>query len=218
MTARINSRAGRPRAAAERRGDGAVAVGATANIDQVTGRLARGEGTAGKLLTDQQLYDRLNSMAGAVRRGGRGLAAGRGTAGQLLRDQQLYENMNRAVTELRDLLADIRKDPEEVSSRERQHLLATGGNHGIERQFRQAAYSWRLFSARSPGPPWRCLYAPASGEETRRKLAEKAREGRDRAEEFAREGREFVNRQRDNIVSAVERGREAFEQARKETL
>ena len=40
-----------------------------------------------------------------------GLNAGQGTAGQLLRDQQLYENMNRAAVELRDLLAEIRKDP-----------------------------------------------------------------------------------------------------------
>jgi gas vesicle protein len=62
------------------------------------------------------------------------------------------------------------------------------------------------------------LYAPASGEETRRKLAEKAKEGRDKVEEFAREGREFVGRQRDNIVSAVDRGREVFEQARKESV
>jgi gas vesicle protein len=62
------------------------------------------------------------------------------------------------------------------------------------------------------------LYAPASGEETRRKLSEKAREGRDKAEALAREGREYLNRQRDTITSAVERGREAFEQARKETL
>jgi gas vesicle protein len=62
------------------------------------------------------------------------------------------------------------------------------------------------------------LYAPASGEETRRKLAEKARESRERAEAMAREGREFVTRQRDNITAAVERGREAFDQARKESL
>ncbi len=62
------------------------------------------------------------------------------------------------------------------------------------------------------------LYAPASGEETRRKVAEKTREARARAEELAREGREFVNRQRENLASAVERGREAFEQARRETL
>ena len=42
------------------------------------------------------------------------------------------------------------------------------------------------------------LYAPASGDETRRKLAQKAREGKD------------------NLASAVERGREAYEQVRKE--
>jgi gas vesicle protein len=42
------------------------------------------------------------------------------------------------------------------------------------------------------------LYAPASGDETRRKLARKAREGRDAME------------------SAVERGREVYEQVRKE--
>lgn len=62
------------------------------------------------------------------------------------------------------------------------------------------------------------LYAPASGEETRRRLAEKAREGKERAENIAREGREFFQRQRDNIATAVERGREAFDQTRKETL
>ena len=47
---------------------------------------------------------------------------------------------------------------------------------------------------------------------------QKAREGRDKAEEFAREGREFVERQRENMATAVERGREAFEQARKEVV
>ena len=62
------------------------------------------------------------------------------------------------------------------------------------------------------------LYAPASGEETRRKLAEKAREGRERAEQLAREGREFMNRQRENLASAVERGREAYDQVRKESV
>jgi gas vesicle protein len=62
------------------------------------------------------------------------------------------------------------------------------------------------------------LYAPASGDETRRKLAERAREGRERAEDLAREGRDFLDRQRSNVTDAVERGREAFDQARKESL
>jgi gas vesicle protein len=61
------------------------------------------------------------------------------------------------------------------------------------------------------------LYAPATGEETRRRLAERARDGREQAESLAREGREFIQRQRENISTAVDRGREAFQQARKET-
>jgi gas vesicle protein len=58
------------------------------------------------------------------------------------------------------------------------------------------------------------LMAPVSGEEARRVLSDRAREGRERAEEAARQGREFLNRQRDNLSSAVERGREAYNQAR----
>jgi len=58
------------------------------------------------------------------------------------------------------------------------------------------------------------LMAPATGEETRRILGEKAREGRERAEEAARQSREFLNRQKQTFASAVERGREAYQQAR----
>jgi gas vesicle protein len=58
------------------------------------------------------------------------------------------------------------------------------------------------------------LMAPSSGEETRRTLGNKAREGRQRAEEAARQGREFINRQRETLNSAIERGREAYNQAR----
>jgi gas vesicle protein len=59
------------------------------------------------------------------------------------------------------------------------------------------------------------LLAPASGEEVRRAIGEKAREGRERAGEAARQGCEVWNRQRDTIASAFERGREAYEQARR---
>jgi gas vesicle protein len=58
------------------------------------------------------------------------------------------------------------------------------------------------------------LMAPATGEETRRALADKAREGRERANEAARQGRDFVNRQKETLSSAIDRGREAYEQAR----
>jgi gas vesicle protein len=58
------------------------------------------------------------------------------------------------------------------------------------------------------------LFAPASGEETRGYLGERAREGRERAAEAARQGREALNRQREQLATAFEKGREAFETAR----
>jgi gas vesicle protein len=62
------------------------------------------------------------------------------------------------------------------------------------------------------------LFAPATGDETREYLTERARDGRERAAEAARQGREIINRQRDNIASAIERGREAYQSARTEGL
>ena len=58
------------------------------------------------------------------------------------------------------------------------------------------------------------LFAPAAGEETRQFLSEKARESRERALAAAREGRETVKRQKDQIATAIDRGRDAYTKAR----
>jgi len=58
------------------------------------------------------------------------------------------------------------------------------------------------------------LYAPAAGNETREYLGEKAREGRARAAEAAAKGREVLNQGRETLTTAIERGREAYQQAR----
>ena len=65
------------------------------------------------------------------------------------------------------------------------------------------------------------LYAPATGRDTREYLGEKAREGRERATEVAEkgrevinQGREVINQGRDTLATAIERGREAYQQAR----
>jgi gas vesicle protein len=58
------------------------------------------------------------------------------------------------------------------------------------------------------------LYAPAAGRETREYLGERAREGRARAAEAAAKGREVINQGRETLATAIERGREAYQQAR----
>ena len=58
------------------------------------------------------------------------------------------------------------------------------------------------------------LFAPAAGDETRQFLTDKARESRERALQAAREGKETLKRQRDQITTAIDRGREAYSKAR----
>ena len=58
------------------------------------------------------------------------------------------------------------------------------------------------------------LWAPHAGEDTRRLLNEKVREGRERATDAARQGREFAARQRESLATAIDRGREAYQGAK----
>ena len=82
------------------------------SIDEQEGdECCRGEGSAGKLLTDNALYNRLDSVVQRLDTLVTALNKGEGTAGRLLQDKQLYDNMNGAVVELRSLLAEIKKDP-----------------------------------------------------------------------------------------------------------
>jgi gas vesicle protein len=58
------------------------------------------------------------------------------------------------------------------------------------------------------------LYAPQSGKETREYLNERANEARARAAEAAAKGREAISQGRETLTTAIERGREAYQQAR----
>jgi gas vesicle protein len=60
------------------------------------------------------------------------------------------------------------------------------------------------------------LYAPATGRETRDYLNDKADEARQRAADAAAKGREAITQGRDTLSTAIERGREAYQQARRD--
>jgi phospholipid/cholesterol/gamma-HCH transport system substrate-binding protein len=111
MTARINNGQGALGRFLNDEAMGKSLSSTMTNLETTTARLNRGEGTMGKLLTDQELYNRMSQMTTRVDELIAGLNQGQGTAGQLLRDRQLYENMNAAALEMRQLFAEIRKDP-----------------------------------------------------------------------------------------------------------
>jgi phospholipid/cholesterol/gamma-HCH transport system substrate-binding protein len=87
------------------------ASSATANADKILGGLQRGDGTLGKMLTDEALWTRINTLSDRIDKVLVTLETGNGSAAQLLHDKALYENMNGTATELKQLIADIRKDP-----------------------------------------------------------------------------------------------------------
>lgn len=57
------------------------------------------------------------------------------------------------------------------------------------------------------------LWTPSTGVQNRRLLNEKAREGRERATVAAQRGREFVQRQREQLTAAADHGGAGFERA-----
>jgi len=60
------------------------------------------------------------------------------------------------------------------------------------------------------------LYAPATGRETREYLGDRAADARARAADAAAKGREVINQGRETITTAIERGRDAYQQARRD--
>jgi gas vesicle protein len=68
------------------------------------------------------------------------------------------------------------------------------------------------------GAAFALLYAPATGRETREFLGDKAAEARVRAADAAAKGRDAISQGRETISTAIERGREAYQQARRDTV
>jgi phospholipid/cholesterol/gamma-HCH transport system substrate-binding protein len=111
MTARINAGEGALGRFLNDEAMGQSLSNSMANLEKTTAQLARSDGTMGKLLNEREVYDRLNSTLQRVEQIATNLNQGEGTAGKLLNDRQLYDQMNRAVGELGNLLAEIKKDP-----------------------------------------------------------------------------------------------------------
>jgi phospholipid/cholesterol/gamma-HCH transport system substrate-binding protein len=74
-------------------------------------RLNAGQGTAGKLLKDEKLYENINLLMAKVDNTLDKVNSGQGTLGQLMVNPQLYDSMTGATREVNSLIKDIRANP-----------------------------------------------------------------------------------------------------------
>ena len=82
-------------------------VGLTQDFRKITGGLVRGEGTAGKLLTDPALYDQLTGTMARTNALLTRVQTSRGTVGRLIDDPRLYNDMVALVGSMNTLVGQV---------------------------------------------------------------------------------------------------------------
>jgi phospholipid/cholesterol/gamma-HCH transport system substrate-binding protein len=78
-----------------------------ATLNRIADRLERGDGTLGKLLTDDAAYQKLDDALASLNTVSKNLESGKGTLGKLINDDQAYEKLNGALTGLNGTLNKI---------------------------------------------------------------------------------------------------------------
>jgi phospholipid/cholesterol/gamma-HCH transport system substrate-binding protein len=88
--------------------------GAISNIENISGQIASGQGTVGKLIYTDQLYDsalvtvtNLQDAVTEVRQVVNGVSSGQGTLGKLVTDETLYNSTTASMTNLNQILLKI---------------------------------------------------------------------------------------------------------------
>jgi len=88
--------------------------GAISNIENISGQIARGQGTVGKLIYTEQLYDsalvtvtNLQDAVAEVRQVVNDISGGRGTIGKLVTDEALYNQTAASMTNLNQILRKV---------------------------------------------------------------------------------------------------------------
>ena len=72
----------------------------TTRLNAVIETIETGQGTVGRLINDDTLYDRIDSTVSSAERLVARISEGEGTLGQLVRSRELYDNINQTVVKL----------------------------------------------------------------------------------------------------------------------
>jgi len=76
-------------------------------VREIVSGVQKGQGTLGKLLKDQEIYNRMRNTLTAAEQIVTSTQAGQGTIGKLVASDELYQKANSAVTRVDTLVADV---------------------------------------------------------------------------------------------------------------
>src|SRR5919106_2037121 len=76
-------------------------------ISGIVGEVKKGEGTVGRLFTDEELYNNLNATIRETEDVMKELRSGRGSAGRFINDPALYNNANEIVIQMKAIADDL---------------------------------------------------------------------------------------------------------------
>jgi phospholipid/cholesterol/gamma-HCH transport system substrate-binding protein len=82
-----------------------------AEINALMSQVNSGQGNLGKIIKDQDFYNKLNDLLAKLDATMDKVNAGQGTLGQIMTNPQLYNSLNGATREFQSLAKDMRANP-----------------------------------------------------------------------------------------------------------
>lgn len=86
------------------------------SMDKIAKKIEKGEGTLGRLITDDGLYREIRGIAGNLSRVSQQIAKGEGTLGRLVADDQLYKDLRALTTDLRGTAGSFTRVMKDIES------------------------------------------------------------------------------------------------------
>src|SRR5918911_1193973 len=78
-------------------------------VSDIVRKINEGQGTLGRIVNDEALYNNLNATISDTREVMRQIRSGEGSAGKFLNDPALYNNLNSTATQLQAIASDLRR-------------------------------------------------------------------------------------------------------------
>lgn len=86
------------------------------SMDKIAKKIEKGEGTLGRLITDDGLYREIRGIAGNLSRVSEQIAKGEGTLGKMVADDQLYKDLRTLTTDLRGTAGSFTRVMKDIES------------------------------------------------------------------------------------------------------